>query len=62
MAKTTKRIGKIGPKAKELVTLTRKLEDLTGDLVSIALDLSARARASDAAGILMTLEREDSDA
>jgi hypothetical protein len=59
MAKTTKRIGKIGPKAKELVTLARALEGLAGDLLVIALDLNARAKASDAAGILMTLEREE---
>ncbi len=57
--KTTKRVGKMVPKTKELMQLVRRQEALTEDLLDIALRLDATAKATDAASILLTLEHTE---
>lgn len=57
--KTTKRIGRIAPKTKELLQLVERQKALTQDLLAVALQLDVRAKAADVAGLVLTIEQSD---
>ena len=58
----TKRIGKIAPQTKALLSLARRMEEDASTLLNIALRLNATAKLTDAASFMLTIEESEPEA